>query len=132
MPAAELRLYVVRVLVLEKVPVPASSFVRVVSLHIRRLELMVMRGLLDRLLERGRQRPVADFRLRRGRGLALGRTERLTAGGWPGPGRRHRGSHGGRGRAGAAAPPRRVGRLIGEHQQGLDEHLTRWFGEPAG
>jgi 2-polyprenyl-6-methoxyphenol hydroxylase-like FAD-dependent oxidoreductase len=61
MPAAELRLHVVRVLVLEKVPVPASSFVRVVSLHIRRLELMVMRGLLDRLLERGRQRPVGGL-----------------------------------------------------------------------
>ncbi|SEF20994.1 2-polyprenyl-6-methoxyphenol hydroxylase [Amycolatopsis pretoriensis] len=58
MLAAELRLHDVRVLVLDKEPEPASSFVRVVSLHVRSLELMAMRGLLDRLLEHGRQRPV--------------------------------------------------------------------------
>ncbi|MFJ9780084.1 FAD-dependent monooxygenase [Amycolatopsis sp. NPDC101161] len=58
MLAAELRLHDVRVLVLEKEPEPASSFVRVVSLHVRSLELMAMRGLLDRLLEHGRRRPV--------------------------------------------------------------------------
>ncbi|MFC9660616.1 rifampin monooxygenase [Nocardia sp. NPDC127606] len=58
MLAAELRLHDVRVLVLEKEPESVSSFVRVVSLHVRSLELMAMRGLLDRLLERGRQRPV--------------------------------------------------------------------------
>jgi 2-polyprenyl-6-methoxyphenol hydroxylase-like FAD-dependent oxidoreductase len=55
--AAELRLHDVRVLVLEKETEPASP-VRVVSLHVRSLELMAMRGLLDRLLERGRRRPV--------------------------------------------------------------------------
>ncbi|MFJ7214765.1 FAD-dependent monooxygenase [Amycolatopsis sp. NPDC098790] len=58
MLAAELRLHEVRVLVLDKEPEPASSFVRVVSLHTRSLELMAMRGLLDRLLEHGRRRPV--------------------------------------------------------------------------
>ncbi|MEV4147467.1 FAD-dependent monooxygenase [Amycolatopsis sp. NPDC049691] len=58
MLAAELRLHDVRVLVLEREPEPASSFVRVVSLHVRSLELMAMRGLLDRLLAHGRQRPV--------------------------------------------------------------------------
>ncbi|MGF0315635.1 rifampin monooxygenase [Nocardia fluminea] len=58
MLAAELRLHDVRVLVLEKDAEPVSSFVRVVSLHVRSLELMAMRGLLDRLLERGRRRPV--------------------------------------------------------------------------
>lgn len=58
MLAAELRLHDVRVLVLEKDAEPVSSFVRVVSLHVRSLELMAMRGLLDRLLERGRQRPI--------------------------------------------------------------------------
>jgi 2-polyprenyl-6-methoxyphenol hydroxylase-like FAD-dependent oxidoreductase len=58
MLAAELRLHDVRVLVLEKEPEPVSSFVRIVSLHIRSIELMAMRGLLDRFLERGRQRPV--------------------------------------------------------------------------
>ncbi|SEQ94792.1 FAD binding domain-containing protein [Lentzea xinjiangensis] len=58
MLAAELRLHDVRVLVLEKEPEPASSFVRIVSLHSRSIEIMAMRGLLDRFLERGRQRPL--------------------------------------------------------------------------
>lgn len=58
MLAAELRLHDVRVLVLEKETEPVS-FVRIVGLHIRSLELLAMRGLLDRLLERGRQRPAA-------------------------------------------------------------------------
>ena len=61
MLAAELRLHDVRVLVLEKEPEPVSSMVRVVSLHIRSLELMAMRGLLDRLLAHGRQRPVGGL-----------------------------------------------------------------------
>jgi rifampicin monooxygenase len=60
MLAAELRLHGVRVLVLEKETEPAS-FVRIVSLHIRSLELMAMRGLLDRLLRHGRQRPAGGF-----------------------------------------------------------------------
>ncbi|MEO7070819.1 MAG: rifampin monooxygenase [Nostocoides sp.] len=58
--AAELRLHDVRVLVLEQETGPAS-FVRIVGLHIRSLELMAMRGLLDRLLEHGRQRPAGGF-----------------------------------------------------------------------
>ncbi|RSM41401.1 monooxygenase [Amycolatopsis balhimycina DSM 5908] len=58
--AAELRLHDVRVLVLEKETEP-GSFVRVVSLHMRSLELMAMRGLLDRLLEHGRRRPVGGI-----------------------------------------------------------------------
>ena len=60
MLAAELRLHDVRVLVLEKETEP-TSFVRIVSLHIRSLELMAMRGLLDRMLEHGRQRPVGGI-----------------------------------------------------------------------
>jgi 2-polyprenyl-6-methoxyphenol hydroxylase-like FAD-dependent oxidoreductase len=60
MLAAELRLHDVRVLVLEKDTEPAS-FVRIVALHIRSLELMAMRGLLDRLLEHGRQRPAGGL-----------------------------------------------------------------------
>ena len=58
--AAELRLHDVRVLVLEKETEPVS-FVRIVGLHIRSLELMAMRGLLDRLLPHGRRRPAAGF-----------------------------------------------------------------------
>lgn len=60
MLAAELRLHEVRVLVLERESEPAS-YVRIVSLHMRTLELMAMRGLLDRLLEHGRQRPVGGI-----------------------------------------------------------------------
>jgi 2-polyprenyl-6-methoxyphenol hydroxylase-like FAD-dependent oxidoreductase len=60
MLAAELRLHDVRVLVLEKETEPAP-FVRIVGLHIRSLELMAMRGLLERVLERGRRRPAAGF-----------------------------------------------------------------------
>ncbi|MFI6510901.1 rifampin monooxygenase [Streptosporangium sp. NPDC050855] len=60
MLAAELRLHDVRVLVLEKDIEPAS-FVRIVGLHIRSLELMAMRGLLDRVLPHGRRRPAGGF-----------------------------------------------------------------------
>lgn len=60
MLAAELRLHDVRVLVLEKETEPAS-FVRIVGLHIRSLELMAMRGLLERILPHGRRRPAAGF-----------------------------------------------------------------------
>jgi 2-polyprenyl-6-methoxyphenol hydroxylase-like FAD-dependent oxidoreductase len=60
MLAAEMRLHDVRVLVLEKETEP-TSFVRIISLHIRSLELMAMRGLLARLLEHGRQRPVGGI-----------------------------------------------------------------------
>ena len=60
MLAAELRLHDVRVLVLEKETEPVS-FVRIVGLHIRSLELMAMRGLLDRILQHGRQRPAGGF-----------------------------------------------------------------------
>ncbi|MGW0586061.1 FAD-dependent monooxygenase, partial [Streptomyces sp. NPDC002920] len=60
MLAAELRLHDVRVLVLEKETEPVS-FVRIVGLHIRSLELMAMRGLLDRIREHGRQRPAGGF-----------------------------------------------------------------------
>lgn len=58
--AAELRLHDVRVLVLEPETEPAS-YVRIVGLHIRTLELLAMRGLLERILEHGRQRPAAGF-----------------------------------------------------------------------
>jgi len=60
MLAAELRLHDVRVLVLEKETEPVS-FVRLVGLHIRSIEVMAMRGVLDRILEHGRQRPAGGF-----------------------------------------------------------------------
>src|SRR3954447_5257433 len=60
MLAAELRLHDVRVLVLEKETEPVP-FVRIVGLHIRSIELMAMRGLLERLLEHGRRRPAGGF-----------------------------------------------------------------------
>ncbi|MFI5796047.1 rifampin monooxygenase [Streptomyces sp. NPDC051677] len=60
MLAAELRLHDVRVLVLEKETEPVS-FVRIVGLHIRSLELMAMRGLLDRIRAHARQRPAGGF-----------------------------------------------------------------------
>src|SRR5437868_5840728 len=60
MLAAELRLHDVRVLILEKETEP-TSFVRIVGLHMRSLEVMAMRGLLDRLLPHGRQRPVGGL-----------------------------------------------------------------------
>ncbi|WP_067881324.1 FAD-dependent monooxygenase [Nocardia vermiculata] len=60
MLAAELRLHEMRVLVLEGETAPVS-LARIVSLHTRSLELMAMRGLLDRLLEHGRRRPVGGI-----------------------------------------------------------------------
>src|SRR5690349_10842091 len=58
--AAELRLHDVRVLVLEQDTEPVS-FARIVGLHIRSLELLAMRGLLDRMLEHGRRRPISGI-----------------------------------------------------------------------
>ncbi|WP_444951994.1 FAD-dependent monooxygenase [Micromonospora ureilytica] len=60
MLAAELRLHDVRVLVVEKQTEPASA-VRIVGLHIRSLELMAMRGLLERILPHGRKRPAGAY-----------------------------------------------------------------------
>ncbi|MET8638119.1 rifampin monooxygenase [Streptomyces sp. NPDC004680] len=58
--AAELRLHDVRVLVVEKETEPAS-FVRIVALHMRSLELMAMRGLLESMRAHGRQRPAGGI-----------------------------------------------------------------------
>jgi rifampicin monooxygenase len=60
MLAAELRLHDVRVLVLEKDTEPAS-FTRIVGLHSRSIEVMAMRGLLQRILEHGRRRPAGAY-----------------------------------------------------------------------
>ncbi|MFC7245664.1 rifampin monooxygenase [Catellatospora aurea] len=60
MLAAELRLHDVRVVVLEKETEPVS-YARIVGLHIRSIELMAMRGLLERVLEHGRRRPAGAY-----------------------------------------------------------------------
>ncbi|MFI5493651.1 FAD-dependent monooxygenase [Actinoplanes sp. NPDC051859] len=60
MLAAELRLHHLRVLVLDRDTEPVSS-ARIVGLHIRSLELLAMRGLLDRVRAHGRQRPAGAY-----------------------------------------------------------------------
>nr|WP_296075194.1 rifampin monooxygenase [uncultured Actinoplanes sp.] len=60
MLAAELRLHDVRVLVLETETAPVS-FARIVGLHIRSIELLAMRGLLERVREHARQRPAGAY-----------------------------------------------------------------------
>src|SRR5215475_3388451 len=60
MLACELRLHGVEVLVLEKETSP-TPFVRALGLHVRSIEVMDQRGLLERFLERGQQYPVAGF-----------------------------------------------------------------------
>ncbi|MFJ8078308.1 rifampin monooxygenase [Streptomyces sp. NPDC096176] len=60
MLACELRLHGVHVLVLEKDAAP-SSYVRALGLHVRSIEVMDQRGLLERFLAEGRQYPVGGF-----------------------------------------------------------------------
>ncbi|MFV0133491.1 rifampin monooxygenase [Streptomyces sp. HMX87] len=60
MLASELRLHGVRVLVLEKEAEPAA-FVRALGLHVRSIELMDQRGLLERFLAQGTTYPVGGF-----------------------------------------------------------------------
>ncbi|GAA3155518.1 rifampin monooxygenase [Nonomuraea roseoviolacea] len=57
MLASELRLHGVRTLVLEKEAAPAP-YVRALGLHVRSIEVMDQRGLLERFLANGRQFPV--------------------------------------------------------------------------
>ncbi|GAA2369173.1 rifampin monooxygenase [Dactylosporangium salmoneum] len=60
MLAGELRLHGVRVLVLEKEAQPAP-FVRALGLHVRSIEVMDQRGLLERFLELGTQYRMGGF-----------------------------------------------------------------------
>ncbi|MGW1374819.1 rifampin monooxygenase [Streptomyces sp. NPDC002446] len=60
MLAAELRLHGVRVLVLDKQEEP-TPVVRALGLHVRSIEVMDQRGLLERFLAHGRQYPVGGF-----------------------------------------------------------------------
>ena len=68
--------------------------------------------------------------LRRGRGLLLDRTGRLTVGGWS-----DRvittGSHGGTRRPAVLLRPDGHVAWIGDDQHNLDDHLSRWFGNPT-
>ncbi|MFD1520286.1 rifampin monooxygenase [Pseudonocardia yunnanensis] len=60
MLAGELRLHGVDVVVLEKEPEP-TKHVRALGLHVRSIEVMDQRGLLERFLAQGRQFPVGGF-----------------------------------------------------------------------
>lgn len=60
MLAAELRLHGVRVLVLEKEAEP-TTYVRSLGLHVRSIEVMDQRGLLERFLEHGKRHPLGGF-----------------------------------------------------------------------
>ncbi|MBB6551263.1 rifampin monooxygenase [Nonomuraea rubra] len=60
MLAAELRLHGVDVLVLEK-EVEPTKVVRSLGLHVRSIEVMDQRGLLERFLEHGKQYPLGGF-----------------------------------------------------------------------
>jgi 2-polyprenyl-6-methoxyphenol hydroxylase-like FAD-dependent oxidoreductase len=60
MLAGELRLHGVHVLVLEKEAEPAG-YVRSLGLHVRSIEVMDQRGLLERFLAHGQQYPLGGF-----------------------------------------------------------------------
>jgi 2-polyprenyl-6-methoxyphenol hydroxylase-like FAD-dependent oxidoreductase len=60
MLAGELRLHGVHVLVLDKAPEP-PAYVRALGLHVRSIEVMDQRGLLERFLAHGRQYQVGGF-----------------------------------------------------------------------
>lgn len=60
MLASELRLHGVRVLVVEKEPEP-TGYVRALGLHVRSIELLDQRGLLERFLAHGTKYPVGGF-----------------------------------------------------------------------
>ncbi|MGN9803063.1 rifampin monooxygenase [Micromonospora sp. L32] len=60
MLASELRLHGVHALVLEKESEP-TAFVRALGLHMRSIEVMDQRGLLERFLAYGQQYPVGGF-----------------------------------------------------------------------
>src|SRR5262245_57924457 len=60
MLASELRLHGVHVLVLEKEAEP-TRYVRALGLHVRSIEVMDQRGLLERFLAHGRQYPLAGY-----------------------------------------------------------------------
>src|SRR4051812_5319969 len=60
MLAAELRLHGVHVVVLERDTEP-TKIVRSLGLHVRSIEVMDQRGLLERFLEQGKKHPVGGF-----------------------------------------------------------------------
>ncbi|MEV5539845.1 rifampin monooxygenase [Saccharopolyspora shandongensis] len=60
MLAGELRLHGVRVLVLEK-EAEQTKYIRALGIHVRSIEIMDQRGLLDRFLAHGQQYPLGGF-----------------------------------------------------------------------
>ena len=129
MLAGELRLHGVHVVVLEKETEP-SEHARALGLHVRSIEVMDQRGLLERFLALGRQYPLrssfagitkpAPERLDTAHPYILGIpqniTERLLA--------EHAIEAGTEIRRGLA--------WAGDDQQDLLSQLPRWFGPPAG
>lgn len=59
MLASELRLYDLKVVVLEKEPTPAP-YVRALGIHARTIEILDQRGILDRFLEHGTKYPISE------------------------------------------------------------------------
>ena len=60
MLAAELRLHGVRTVVLEQDPEP-TRVVRALGLHVRSIEILDQRGVLDRFLALGTRHPISGF-----------------------------------------------------------------------
>lgn len=60
MLASELRLHGVRTIVLEKEAEP-TTYVRALGLHVRSIEVVAQRGLLERFLAHGQQYPLGGF-----------------------------------------------------------------------
>ena len=87
MLAGELRLHGVHVVVVEKEPAP-DGYARGLGLHVRSIEVLDQRGLLDRFLALGKQVPVGGFfagipkappeRLDTAHGYVLGIPQNLT------------------------------------------------------
>jgi rifampicin monooxygenase len=115
------------------VPIETSQWF---ALHIRTLEQLAMRGLLEGIPDLlGRRLPDLDLKqgnlyglMHHGRGLLLDRTERLTTGAWSG-----RVDHVADPSAALDAPGvllRPDGHVawLGDNQSDLDSHLARWFG----
>jgi 2-polyprenyl-6-methoxyphenol hydroxylase-like FAD-dependent oxidoreductase len=114
MLASDLRLQGVHALVLEKETEP-TKVVRALGLHVRSIEVMDQRGLLERFLALGQQYPVGGFA-----GIAKPSPRLDTA-------------HRQRALVVPAALLRPDGHVawVGDDRQDLLNHLPKWFGAAA-